>query len=55
MSVANPMGIVAKKSELVGSWIMTLQISGYNVYLRMEVRNASEKITTLSRKKTIDG
>jgi hypothetical protein len=54
MRVANPMGTVAKKSELVGSWIMTRQISGYRVYRRMEVINANENITTLSRKKTID-
>lgn len=54
MSVANPMGTVARKSELVGSWIMTRQISGYRVYRRMEVINANENITTLSRKKTMD-
>jgi hypothetical protein len=53
MSVANPMGIVAKKSELVGSWIITGHISGYKAYRRIEVIIASENITTLSMKKTI--
>jgi hypothetical protein len=48
------MGTVARKRELVGSWIMTRQISGYRVYRRMEVINANENITTLSRKKTMD-
>ena len=29
--VANPIGMVARNSELVGSWIITRHISGYNV------------------------
>jgi hypothetical protein len=28
MRVASPIGIVARKSEFTGSWIMTVQISG---------------------------
>lgn len=54
MSVANPMGIVARNNELVGSWIMTLQISGYRVYRSAEIRNASAKMTTFNKKRTME-
>lgn len=54
MSVAKPMGMVARNSELVGSWIITLQISGYREYRRMEVMEASAKMTTFKKKKTIE-
>lgn len=54
ISVAKPMGIVAKKSELIGSWIITRQISGYRVYRTKEVAKASAKMTAFNKKKTID-
>lgn len=54
MSVAKPIGIVAKKSELVGSWIITCHISGYKVYRRTEVMKARVNNAILSRKKIID-
>jgi hypothetical protein len=54
IKVAKPMGIVAIYNELVGSWIMTRQISGYREYRRIEVRNARPKSTTFSKKKNIE-
>jgi hypothetical protein len=47
ISVANPMGTVARNSEFVASRIITGQISGYNVYRRIEVANANTKMTAL--------
>jgi hypothetical protein len=52
--VANPMGIVPKNHELVGSRIITPHISGYRVYLRMEMVIAKLKRTVFKAKKTSD-
>lgn len=54
ISVAKPMGMVPRKSELIGSRIMTPQISGYSVYRTMDVVRASVKRMVLRTKKTID-
>jgi hypothetical protein len=52
--VAKPMGMVPRKRELFGSWIITPQISGYSVYLSMEIVKAREKRMTFSTKKTTE-
>lgn len=54
ISVANPIGQVARNSEFVGSWIITAQISGYSVYRRMDMESTTAKRTTLKIKKTMD-
>jgi hypothetical protein len=51
-SVANPIGIVPKNHELVGSRIITPHISGYRVYLRMEMAKAKQKRIVFKAKKT---
>jgi len=53
-SVANPMGIVPKNHELMGSRIITLHISGYRVYLTIEMVIARLKRTVFKAKKTSD-
>jgi hypothetical protein len=50
-SVANPIGIVPKNHELVGSRIITPHISGYRVYLTMEMVRAKLKRTVFRAKK----
>ena len=52
MSVAKPIGIVPKNSELVLSAIMTVQISGYNAYRTTEMEKAQTKRMALSPRKT---
>src|SRR4051794_27179205 len=53
INVANPMGIVPRKSELTLSAIMTVHISGYAAYRKTEIAKAHEKRSVLSpRKKT---
>lgn len=54
ISVANPIGIVARKRELVGSWIMTVQIPGYSAYRRIEMPRAVAKRTRLRTKNIMD-
>ena len=54
ISVAKPIGIVARKRELVGSWIITGQISGYKVYRRTDVIKARMNMAALRTKKTIE-
>src|SRR5579871_3120464 len=54
MSVAKPIGIVARKREYTGSCVMTVQISGQMVYLR-KVRSVKiPKRVVFSMKKIID-
>jgi hypothetical protein len=54
ISVAKPIGQVARKSEFVGSWIITAQISGYRVYRRMDMQSTTAKRMRLRMKKTTD-
>lgn len=51
MSVAKPIGIVPRKSELVLSAIMTLHISGYRVYRKRDTAKAQENRMALSPRK----
>ena len=53
-SVAKPMGIVPRNRELVGSAIMTAQISGYKVYRRVEMTRAKVKRIVFRTKKTTE-
>lgn len=53
-SVAKPMGIVPKNKEFMGSRIMTPHISGYRVYLRMEIAKAEKKRIVFKAKKMIE-
>ena len=46
--------MVPRKSELVESRIITVQISGYSVYRRTDMENAREKRIVLRPKKTTD-
>jgi hypothetical protein len=54
ISVAKPIGQVARKSEFVGSWIITAQISGYSVYRRMDMQRTTAKRIRFKMKKTMD-
>lgn len=53
MRVAKPMGTVPRNRLLLGSWIMTVQISGQMVYLKKDIPNASEKSAVFKTKKTM--
>jgi hypothetical protein len=53
MSVAKPIGIVPRNSELTLSAIITFQISGYTVYRKTEMQKAHVNNMAFSpRKKT---
>lgn len=52
MSVANPIGMVPRKSELTLSAIMTVHISGYTTYRKTETEKAHANRIVLSPKKT---
>lgn len=54
MSVANPMGHVARNSEFVGSRTITRQISGYREYRRIDMPSAIAKRAAFATKKIID-
>jgi hypothetical protein len=52
MSVAKPIGIVPRKSELTLSAIMTVHISGYTTYRKTDIEKANANRVVLSAKKT---
>ena len=52
INVANPIGIVPRKSELVLSAIMTVHISGYRVYRRKEMMKAQANRMLFNPRKT---
>jgi hypothetical protein len=45
--VANPMGIVPKKSDCTGCETIRIHVAGYSAYLRTEIKNMTENTRML--------
>jgi hypothetical protein len=42
--VANPIGIVPKKSDCTGCWSIRIHVAGYSAYLRTEIKSMTENM-----------